>query len=46
MNTRARFKKKLIATVIASTAITGMSGYAVAQDDSVEEITVDRPQQW
>lgn len=39
MNTRARFKKKLIATVIASTAVTGVSGYAVAQDD-VEEIVV------
>ena len=40
MNTRAQFKKKLIATVIASTAVTGMSGYAVAQDQSVEEVVV------
>lgn len=39
MNTRARFKKKLIATVIASSAVTGMSGYAVAQD-GVEEVVV------
>ncbi|MCE3251749.1 MAG: TonB-dependent receptor, partial [Cellvibrio sp.] len=40
MNTRARFKKKLIATVIASSAVTGMSGYAIAQDDGVEEVVV------
>ena len=40
MNTRAQFKKKLIATVIASTAVTGMSGYAVAQDGGVEEVVV------
>jgi outer membrane cobalamin receptor len=39
MNTRAQFKKKLIATVIASTVVTGFSGYAVAQDD-VEEVVV------
>lgn len=39
MNTRARFKKKLIASVIASTVVTGFSGYAVAQD-SVEEVVV------
>src|SRR5688572_30650505 len=39
MNTRARLKKKLIATVIASTAVTGFSGYAVAQVD-VEEVIV------
>lgn len=39
MNTRAQFKKKLIATVIASTAFTGFSGYAAAQDD-VEEVVV------
>lgn len=40
MNTRAQFKKKLIATVIASTVVTGMSGYAVAQDENVEEVVV------
>ncbi|MDO8345652.1 MAG: TonB-dependent receptor [Cellvibrio sp.] len=40
MNTRARFKKKLIASVIASTVVTGFSGYAVAQDQGVEEVTV------
>lgn len=40
MNTRAQFKKKLIASVIASTVVTGFSGYAVAQDDVVEEVTV------
>lgn len=40
MNTRAQFKKKLIASVIASTVVTGLSGYAVAQDDVVEEVTV------
>lgn len=40
MNTRAHFKKKLIATVIASTIVTGFSGYSVAQDDTVEEVTV------
>ncbi|WP_062060176.1 TonB-dependent receptor [Cellvibrio sp. OA-2007] len=40
MNTRAHFKKKLIATVIASSAVTGMSGYAVAQDQGVEEVVV------
>jgi TonB-dependent receptor len=36
----AKFKKKLIATVIASTAVTGFSGYVAAQDDVVEEVTV------
>lgn len=36
----AKFKKKLIATVIASSAVTGFSGYAAAQDDIVEEVTV------
>lgn len=36
----AKFKKKLIATVIASTAVTGFSGFAVAQDESVEEVMV------
>lgn len=36
----AKFKKKLIATVIASTVVTGFSGYAAAQDDLVEEVTV------
>lgn len=36
----AKFKKKLIATVIASTVVTGFSGYATAQDDSVEEVIV------
>src|SRR5690606_39839400 len=35
----AKFKKKLIATVIASTAVTGFSGVAVAQD-GVEEVVV------
>jgi TonB-dependent receptor len=40
MNTRARFKKKLIATVIASSAVTGVSGYAVAQDAGVEEVVI------
>ena len=40
MNTRAKFNKKLIATVIASTAVTGMSGFAVAQNESVEEVVV------
>jgi TonB-dependent receptor len=40
MNTRARFKKKLIASVIASTAMTGMTGYAMAQDAGVEEVVV------
>ncbi|MDR7091472.1 hypothetical protein, partial [Cellvibrio fibrivorans] len=40
MNTRAHFKKKLIASVIASTVVTGFSGYSVAQGDVVEEVTV------
>lgn len=40
MNTRAHFKKKLIASVIASSIVTGFSGYSVAQDDAVEEVTV------
>jgi TonB-dependent receptor len=40
MNTRARFKKKLIATVIASTAVSGFSGYAIAQNEGVEEVVV------
>ena len=40
MNTRAKFNKKLIATVIASAAVTGMSGFAVAQNESVEEVIV------
>lgn len=35
----AKFKKKLIATVIASTAVAGFSGVAVAQD-GVEEVVV------
>ena len=33
------FKKKLIATAVAS-ALIGMSGIAVAQDDSIEEVVV------
>ncbi|WP_331344130.1 TonB-dependent receptor [Cellvibrio sp. UBA7661] len=36
----ATFKKKLIATVIASTVVTGFSGFAVAQDEGVEEVIV------
>lgn len=41
MNTRAKFNKKLIATVIASTAVTGLSGFAMAQGgEVVEEVTV------
>lgn len=36
----AKFKKKLIATVIASSALTGMSGFAVAQEGGVEEVVV------
>ncbi|WP_323813693.1 TonB-dependent receptor [Cellvibrio sp. NN19] len=41
MNTRAKFNKKLIATVIASTAVTGLSGFAMAQGgEVVEEVMV------
>lgn len=40
MSRKVSFNKKILATVIASTALTGLSGFAFAQDDSVEEVTV------
>lgn len=40
MNKTARFNKKLIASAIASTMLSGLGGYAVAQDDNLEEVMV------
>lgn len=40
MSRKVSFNKKILATVIASTALTGLSGFAFAQDESVEEVTV------
>lgn len=40
MNTKARFNKKLIASAIASTMLSGFGGFAVAQDDNLEEVMV------
>ncbi len=40
MSRNISFNKKILATVIASTALTGLSGFAFAQDESVEEVTV------
>ncbi len=39
MSRKVSFNKKILATVIASSALTGLSGLAVAQDD-VEEVMV------
>src|SRR5690606_11420690 len=39
MSRKVSFNKKILATVIASSAITGFSGFAAAQDN-VEEVTV------
>lgn len=39
MSRKVSFNKKVLATVIASSAFTGLSGFAVAQDN-VEEVTV------
>ena len=41
MNKSINFKKKLLATFVASAAMTGFSSVAIAQaDDSAEEIIV------
>ncbi len=40
MSRKVRFNKKILATVIASSALTGMSGFAFAQDETVEEVMV------
>ncbi len=40
MSRKVSFNKKILATVIASSALTGLSSFAFAQDDSVEEVTV------
>ena len=40
MSRKISFNKKILATVIASSALTGLSGFAVAQDDQVEEVMV------
>lgn len=41
MSRKVSFNKKILATVIASSALTGLSGFAVAQDDGqVEEVMV------
>ncbi|WP_039917991.1 TonB-dependent receptor [Cellvibrio mixtus] len=40
MSRKVSFNKKILATVIASSALSGLSSFAIAQDDSVEEVTV------
>lgn len=40
MSRKVSFNKKILATVIASSALTGLSGFAFAQDETTEEITV------
>jgi TonB-dependent receptor len=40
MSRKVSFNKKILATVIASSALTGLSGFAFAQDETVEEVMV------
>jgi TonB-dependent receptor len=40
MSRKVSFSKKILATVIASSALTGLSGFTFAQDEPTEEITV------